>query len=653
MGLDSTPSRYRRIVEEHFTALYGSAFGRLGQVLAVDAAPDGRRAAVLGEIRSAWRDRPDAVLHLVDLDTGATTRLGDGGDVCPQWSPDGTRIAVATGGAARLVDPDTGAGTPAPPVPGVVEYLQWAPDGRQLLLGVHRPAATGGDAAPVVTGTGADEGARGLWIWDTATASVRQLTVTGAVWEASWCGADRIAAIVSDRPTENSWYTATLTLIEVAGGQRIGYRSDRQLALPTGAPDGSAVAFVECWCSDRGVVAGALKLLDPATGTVSDVDTRGVDVTDLRWPNSLWYAGIREPETAVGVVSGTGVDGDPARPAPASTEVAPAAGSRAGEEIWSGTDTIGQFYPAVAPLPGGRFVAVHSSYARPPELAVFDRAAEPRTVLAAGHDGEHRVRDRAGTLSYVDWSAPDGLRIGGFLARPAGTGPHPLVLHVHGGPVLAFRNRWQLGHPLIGLLVAHGYAVLSANPRGSTGRGREYVDRVVGDMGGADAGDLLAGVDAMIERGVTEPGRIGVTGHSYGGFMSCWLVGAHPGRFAAAVAASSVTDWYVQHFASEIGWFDVAFLGATPDTPGGPHFTRSPLSLAHRVRTPTLLFAGADDTGVPPVQSTEFATALAESGTPVEHVRYPNEGHVTRGQRAILDQHARTLDWFARHLPTG
>jgi dipeptidyl aminopeptidase/acylaminoacyl peptidase len=361
---------------------------------------------------------------------------------------------------------------------------------------------------------------------------------------------------------------------------------------------------------------------------VSTVDTSGVDVTDLSWRESLWYSGIREPHTVVG-------------------EVDPATG--AATERWSGDETCGQFYPAATPLPGHRFLAVRQGYRRPPELAVF-AADGPRTVLSFEHTGTRALRALAGTMEHVTWTAPDGLAIGGFLCRPDSPGPHPLVLHVHGGPVLAFRNRWQLGYPLVPLLVEHGYAVLSANPRGSTGRGRSFVDAVVGDMGGADADDLLSGVDAMISRGVTEPGRLGVTGHSYGGFMSCLLVG-RTDRFAAAVAMSSVTDWYTQHYASDIGWFDDAFLADTPGARAGRHLTRSPVAYADRVRTPTLLIAGERDGSVPPVQSAQFHTALADRGVPTQLAVYPEEGHVLRGQRAVLDAHARLLDWFTRWLP--
>jgi dipeptidyl aminopeptidase/acylaminoacyl peptidase len=354
-----------------------------------------------------------------------------------------------------------------------------------------------------------------------------------------------------------------------------------------------------------------------------------VDVTDLEWggPDRLLYAGVREPETVVGSWSpGTG----------------------AAVEEWAASETCGGFYPEASPLPGGGFVAVLNSYRRYPEIAVVRDGAE-RTVVPFDHPGAAWLRERGGEVEAVRWRAPDGWEIGGLLCRPPGPGPHPLVLHVHGGPVLAFRNRWQLGYPLVPLLVSRGYAVLSANPRGSTGRGREFVDAVVGDMGGRDADDLLAGVDAMVAAGVADPDRLAVTGHSYGGYMSCWLVG-RTDRFRAAVAQASVTDWYTQHHASDLGVFDNLFLGGTPYSAGGPHFSRSPVALADRVRTPVLLTAGAEDRGVPPIQSLEFHRALREQGVPTGLAIYPGEGHVPRGQRALLDLHARMVAWFDHYL---
>jgi dipeptidyl aminopeptidase/acylaminoacyl peptidase len=407
-------------------------------------------------------------------------------------------------------------------------------------------------------------------------------------------------------------------------------------------------------------MAGAVLALDTTGGTVSTVDTRGVDVTDLEWAvgdrgnggadgtagggaggeadsraratagggvGRLLYAGIREPETVVGSW---------------------APGSGAVTEEWASTETCGGFYPEASPLAGGGFVTVLNGYRRYPEVAVVRDGGE-RTVLAYRHEGADWLLERAGEVSAVRWAAPDGWEIGGLLCAPPGPGPHPLVLHVHGGPVLAFRNRWQLGYPLVPLLVSRGYAVLSANPRGSTGRGRAFVDAVTGDMGGRDTGDLLAGVDAMVAAGVADPDRLGVTGHSYGGYMSCLLVGL-TGRFRAAVAQASVTDWYTQHHASDLGVFDNLFLGGTPYQPGGPHFTRSPIALADRVRTPVLLTAGADDRGVPPVQSLEFHRALREQGVPTGLAVYPGEGHVPRGQQALLDLHARLVAWFDRYL---
>jgi dipeptidyl aminopeptidase/acylaminoacyl peptidase len=239
----------------------------------------------------------------------------------------------------------------------------------------------------------------------------------------------------------------------------------------------------------------------------------------------------------------------------------------------------------------------------------------------------------------------------GYLNRPAGEGPYPLIVSVHGGPVASTRNQW-LGASTIPLLVSRGYAVLCPNPRGSAGRGQEFARMVYGDMGGADTQDILSGIDALVQRGIADPARLGVTGGSYGGFMSSWLV-TQTDHFAAAVAVSPVTDWYSQHRTSNIGLFDKVFLQADPESPGGNYFERSPVMFAQRVKTPTLQTAGAVDRCTPPTQAEEFHRALLEHGVESALVIYPEEGHGVRQLPALIDFCTRVVDWFERHMPAG
>jgi dipeptidyl aminopeptidase/acylaminoacyl peptidase len=169
-------------------------------------------------------------------------------------------------------------------------------------------------------------------------------------------------------------------------------------------------------------------------------------------------------------------------------------------------------------------------------------------------------------------------------------------------------------------------------------------------MGGADARDILAGIDTIVERGLADPERIGVTGGSYGGFMSCWLP-AIDGRFKASVAVSPVTDWYSQHFNSNIGHWDTDFLRDRPERPGGEYHARSPVLAAPRVTTPTLLSAGLRDRCTPPGQAIEFYRALRARGVPTEVVVYPHEGHGVRNLPAAIDLATRTVAWFERYMP--
>ena len=169
------------------------------------------------------------------------------------------------------------------------------------------------------------------------------------------------------------------------------------------------------------------------------------------------------------------------------------------------------------------------------------------------------------------------------------------MLNVHGGPVGAYQRGWSMRDPAVPLLVSRGYAVLHPNPRGSSGRGREFAAAVVGDMGGADTWDYLSGIDAMVERGIADPARIGTMGVSYGGFMSAWLV-TQDQRFRAAVAGSPVTEWYSFTFTTNIPGWGLWFLdNADPEATGNQVHTRSPVLHASKAGTPTLLTAGARD----------------------------------------------------------
>ncbi|HEY3952611.1 MAG TPA: prolyl oligopeptidase family serine peptidase, partial [Streptosporangiaceae bacterium] len=308
------------------------------------------------------------------------------------------------------------------------------------------------------------------------------------------------------------------------------------------------------------------------------------------------------------------------------------------------------FYPAGAFTSDGRVVVVRDDYAVPQQIAIVGTDAD-QVLASLSHAGTDYIRSVAGSATNVSWSAPDGTAIEGVLCTPPGDGPFPLVLHVHGGPIGAYQRSWTMGDYAVPLLVSRGYCVLLPNPRGSSGRGQEFAAAVVGDMGGADTHDYLSGIDAMVERGIADPARIGTMGVSYGGFMSAWLV-TQDQRFKAAVAGSPVTEWYSFTFTSNIPRWGLWFLaGADPEETGNQAHTRSPVLHASKARTPTLLTAGAKDRCTPAGQAREFHQALIGHGVASELVIYPEEGHGVGRFPAITDYLTRLVAWFERYMP--
>jgi len=661
MDRDLRGSPLYQDIEAYFRRLREPAFGRISGAADPAPSPDGRWIAFTGTRIDRLEGSGTTRIGLVGMESGDVREItgGPNSDRSPRWSPDGRHLAFLSDRRTEgefqlhLLDAETvGEAHPAPPVDGSVEHHAWSPDGDRILLvaagrGADRAGAEGSgttnadvDGVPSWTPTiegGDDTGDwRRLHVFDLADAETRVASREGLnVWEAVWCGGDHALAVVSDTPDENAWYGARLALIDLAiGSEQTLYRTgrrDRQIGLPVSSPSGHRVAALQAVCSDRAIIAGDIVLIDPSSGDTSTVEPGGVDVTHLAWRDEdrLFFMGIRGLDTVAGEVD---------------------AETRASTELWSSDETCGDWYPTGAPTAGDAFVIVLESYERPQELAVI-REGKPETIASFAHDGTASLTERAGRLERVSWEVPDGLEIHGLLAVPAAPGPYALVVNVHGGPVSAYRSQWLMRSGTVPLLVSRGYAVLMPNPRGSTGRGQQFAEMVVGDMGGADAQDILAGIDAMVDRGIADPARIGVTGGSYGGFMSAWLVTQVPDRFAASVTVSPVTDWYSQHWTSNIGAWDADFLRADPACPGGAYFERSPVMSAGQTRTPTLVTAGLNDRCTPPGQAIEFYQALRAAGVEAALALYPEEGHGVRRMPAMFDYFARMVGWFDRFMP--
>lgn len=608
-----------------------------GVVAMTDLAVHGDRVAVTAAIPETAGHDP--VRRVAVMDGGTLTAEGTGeASHGPRWSPDGTRlawIAARSSGSAVVVSD-----RPAPvahrtrPVDDVVEAVRWSPDGTRLLLVAAGPGAQlsdvvgsgtlperGGDAGwrPSVQVGRASAGWRRAWVWDLATDDLTQVSPTDLnVWQAEWCGDGRIVLVVSDGPTESDWYDASLVELDPATGARRRLPvPDGQLARAACDPSGAHVSVIVGPMSDRGIDVGQLVV----DGRV--VDVGGVDVTDQTWTGAdeVVFAGLRGLVTVVG------------RYEPSTGTMTVVSGS---------TDTCGEHGPQLA-AHGERIVAWVHGYARSP--ALVDLAAGGEQVLWRAGDPTPPV----GRLERMRWPSSDRAEIEGLLVVPDGPGPFPLIVHVHGGPVWAWRDEWSMHYPYTPLLVGRGFAVLHPNHRGSSGRGADFVRDGLHDLGGLDADDIVAGVDALVAAGRIDGARVGVTGNSYGGFMATWLA-ATSDRFQAVNARSPVTDWLSQHLTSNLPAFDELCLRGPVLDPDSDYRRRSPLHRADAIAAELLLMAGARDLATPPQQAVMVHRALTERGHPSTLVLYPEEGHGVRSYHALVDQCERMLAFFTRVL---
>ncbi len=632
------------------------ATGQVSEVTDVHVAPDGRHAAFAGALMDTLQGLPATRICRVALDTGHCQVLtfGPNTDTCPRYSPDGRRLAFLSDrrnpGDPQLywMDLVQGSAHFAGAVNGWVEYLHWSPDGARVLLGVAGHGADVSGVRGAITSSMPDGSLpswmpliktgqeafrwRSLWTYEWATGELRQLPFdTGNVWEATWCGNNAVLMLSSPNPDESFWYSAHLQLLDLGTGAiRTIYRPRHQLGCLSASASGKHAAVVEAICSDRGLVSGDLHVIDVASGGLVRADTRGVDVTSAQWCSEqrVLVAGHRGLTTAVGMW--TKADGF--------------------AECWASQElaTQGSFATVAALGEAGDFVLASEGFSRAPEIAAVCNGCY-RTIKSFDL-GYSELMGGLEACAPTRWSSSDGLELEGWLLLPKKAGPRPLVMQIHGGPVWHWHPLWlgRRGASVV-MLLDRGYAVFFPNPRGSTGRGQEFAGRVLGDMAGADTQDYLSGVDHLVQCGIADPTRLGLTGASYGGYMTSWLI-TQDERFAAAVSVAPMANLVTERLTSNIPHFVDLFVSDDYTNSAGNFYKRSPIMHARRVKTPTLNICGALDRCTPPTEAEQFHNALLENGVESVLVTYPQEGHGIRSMPACADYAARLVAWFEGHI---
>ncbi|MHB1500242.1 MAG: S9 family peptidase [Candidatus Dormibacteria bacterium] len=645
-----------------FRAALEPGLGAIYAATDLDTSPDGTQMLLTGEVRFDLGAPASTKVFLCDLGSGHLAPLTGGeraSERSARFSPSGDRIGLLSDRGTPgvygpwVMTPGDAGSSRQLALPGLsAEALQWCQDSRHLVIlaaeeGADQGVASGsgpvqssaldGERAPweptVHRGGATLTGWRVALLVDADTGEHRRIAEPGLnVWE-GWVAGDALLAVVSTLPWEGAWTNSWLELIALDGSwRRTVHRPQAQLGKPASSPDGSWLAVIEGLASDRGLVAGQVIVVDRDSGATRRLDTGGVDATSARFrdQNLVVVSGVRGTETVV--MECDLRDG-------------------AIEVHHQGLLTAsGLLYPEAAPHPQGGAIFGAESWSDPPHLAHV-RSGRLTEVATFTDDGQRWLGGQVGRLEATTWISSDGLEMSGFLVLPKiGEAPHPTVLAVHGGPAYCWRASWPAPNLLlVALLSARGYAVFLPNPRGSSGRGQEFLAMEIGDYGGAEVEDHLSGLDHLVELGLADKDRLGVYGGSHGGYMSCWLT-TRTARFKAAVAVSPVTDWYSQHFGSNIPEFDEMYLRGNPLMPGGMYYERSPVFFAHRSRTPTLLVAGMVDRCTPPGQAVEFHQALLAAGVETELVLYPKEGHGVRSIAAKIDLAERTIDFLDRHL---
>ena len=502
-----------------------------------------------------------------------------------------------------------------------------------------RAAAAPLMAAPTTTGV-VDTAVHNqrIAVLDVASGQLRQVSPENLhIYDYDWSPDDKtFIATAAPGPGDNNWWIAQIYTINIANGNATSiYKPSLQVALPRWSPDSKSIAFIEGLMSDEGFHGGDLFTIS-ADGRDLTNRTRGrkSSVSSLFWltPDRILFTEI---------VGGGG----------AISELTIANNSV--RTMWKGAEALHAFgnFPDFAVSKDGKFAAAErSTFETPPEISVgpigeWHQLTNNNSVLSATW----------GKAESLEW-ANEGFNIQGWLLSPAkieSGKKYPMVVLIHGGPSSAATPDWPAGfgmpRAIIAALSSRGYYVLMPNPRGSYGQGEEFTRANVKDFGSGDLRDILAGVDAATKKYPIDPAHLGVTGWSYGGYMTMWTV-TQTDRFHAAVAGAGIANWQSYYGQNLIDQWMIPFFGASVYDDPAVYEKSSPIHFIKNVKTPTLVIVGEHDAECPTSQSYEFWHALKTLGVPTQLIIYSGEGHLFLDPKHQANRLEQTVGWFDKYL---
>jgi dipeptidyl aminopeptidase/acylaminoacyl peptidase len=636
---------------------------QLREVSAPELSPDGAWVAYTVTLPDTVKDEPNRDLWMTSWDGRRTVRLttSPSSEGTPRWSPDGRYLAFLSSredarDAAQvwLLDRAGGEAERLTDLPGGVSAYAWSPDSKRLALIASDPSPDSARSdtshrsspKPIVIDrfqfkedeTGyLDQRRSHLYIFDLASRKAELITA-GAYNEVmpAWAPDGKSIAFVSKRGADldrtNNW---DLYVVAAAPGARA-----KQLTTfdgpdmdpgwggrpPAWSPDGRYIAYVQGGPQKLIYYAGQKLAVVPVAGGAARVVTPTLDrnVLSPQWStdgSSILFLLEDDRVTQLARVSAQG--------GPVQT-------------ITQGRRFVSDYSVA----PDGKIAVLASTQSAPAEVFALD--GSNLRPLSRQNDG-WLARVQLASVEEISFKSRDGTPINGFLVRPPGYregSKVPTVLRIHGGPVYQFSNEfffeWQL-------LAANGFAVVAANPRGSSGRGEKFSLAIWADWGNKDSQDVLAAVDYAIARGVADPSRLGVGGWSYGGILTNQVI-ARDQRFKAAISGAGQsnalagygTDQYVREYEAELGkpwansdtWIRVSY----------------PFFHADRIVTPTLFLCGDKDFNVPLLNSEQMYQSLKSLGRDTQLVIYPGEFHEIRRPSFERDRLQRYVEWYDRYL---